>query len=94
VWFEIWVVAATVMIGRFSRGAGGCTAGPTRDVQSPLALQCLSGSLGIPCDVIEASVNVVVFHRAVLCRAICFRSFPPAVFRVAFACFLHGPFVR
>jgi hypothetical protein len=32
-------------------------------------------------------VDVVAFHRGVLCRAICFHFVPPAVFRVAFAVF-------
>jgi hypothetical protein len=81
------VVTAAVMIGRFSRSTGGCTAGPTRDVQSTFAHQSLSRSIGNPCAVIYASVGVVVFHRGVLSRAICFHFDPPAVFRVAFAVF-------
>ena len=80
-------VAAAVVVGRYSCRTGGCTAGSTRDVQSPIAPQPLSRSLGFFRFVIYAAVDMVVFHRGVLSGALCFHFGPPAVVRVASAVF-------
>ena len=67
------------VVGRYSCRTGGCTAGPTLGVQSLFVHQSLLGSFGVPCVVIFATVEVVVFHRGVSCRVICFHFDPPAV---------------
>jgi hypothetical protein len=67
VWCEIWMVTASVMISRFGRSTGDCLARSTRGVQSQFAHQYLSGRYGVICAVLEASVDVVVFHRGVCC---------------------------